>query len=97
MAYGKSESENPESVRTALENSYGFVNSILKYDALVQFQYEKNNVKGTVNLKSLLSIVAAGVRQGQEIEITCEGKDEKEALRAAVQAVESGLGENLKK
>ena len=69
-------------------------NSILKYDALVQFQYEKNNVKGTVNLKSLLSI---GVRQGQEIEITCEGKDEKEALRAAVQAVESGLGENLKK
>ena len=72
-------------------------NSILKYDALVQFQYEKNNVKGTANLKSLLSIVAAGVRQGQEIEITCEGKDEKEALRAAVQAVESGLGENLKK
>lgn len=72
-------------------------NSILKYDALVQFQYEKNNVKSTVNLKSLLSIVAAGVRQGQEIEITCEGKDEKEALRAAVQAVESGLGENLKK
>ena len=72
-------------------------NSILKYDALVQFQYEKNNVKGTVNLKSLLSIGAAGVRQGQEIEITCEGKDEKEALRAAVQAVESGLGENLKK
>lgn len=72
-------------------------NSILKYDALVQFQYEKNNVKGTVNLKSLLSIVADGVRQGQEIEITCEGKDEKEALRAAVQAVESGLGENLKK
>lgn len=72
-------------------------NSILKYDALVQFQYEKNNVKGTVNLKSLLSIVAGGVRQGQEIEITCEGKDEKEALRAAVQAVESGLGENLKK
>ena len=72
-------------------------NSILKYDALVQFQYEKNNVKGTVNLKSLLSIVASGVRQGQEIEITCEGKDEKEALRAAVQAVESGLGENLKK
>ena len=46
---------------------------------------------------ALLSIVAAGVRQGQEIEITCEGKDEKEALRAAVQAVESGLGENLKK
>lgn len=72
-------------------------NSILKYDALVQFQYEKNNVKGTVNLKSLLSIVAGGVRQGQEIEITCEGKNEKEALRAAVQAVESGLGENLKK
>ena len=72
-------------------------NSNMKYYALVQLQYEKNNVQGTVNLKSLLSIVAAGVRQGQEIEITCEGKDEKEALRAAVQAVESGLGEILEK
>lgn len=70
-------------------------NSILKYDSLIQFAYEKNDVKGIVNLKSLLSIVAAGVRQGQEIEITCEGEDEKEALLAAVSAIESGLGEEI--
>lgn len=68
-------------------------NSVLKYHSTVQFKYEKNNVKGTVNVKSLLSIVAAGIRQGQEIEIACEGEDEKETLLAAVKAVESGLGE----
>lgn len=68
-------------------------NSILKYDAKVQFAYEKNNFTGVVNLKSILNIVAAGVIQGQEIEITSEGPDEKEALAAAAAAIESGLGE----
>lgn len=71
-------------------------NSILKYSSTIQFEYEKNNVKGTANLKSLLSILAAGIRCGQEIEITCQGEDEKEALEAIVKAVESGLGETVK-
>ncbi len=68
-------------------------NSVLKYNAKLQFAYEKNNVKGVVNLKSILNIVAAGVIQGQEIVITSEGPDEKEALAAAVAAIENGLGE----
>ena len=68
-------------------------NSVLKYRSLIQFTYEKNEVKGTANLKSLLSILAAGIRQGQELEITCEGEDEKEALQAVINAIESGLGE----
>ena len=66
-------------------------NSVLKYDAKLQFAYEKNNVKGVVNLKSILNIVAAGVIQGQEIVI-----EEKEALAAAVEAIENGLGEMKK-
>ena len=68
-------------------------NSVLKYNARLQFAYEKNNVKGVVNLKSILNIVAAGVVQGQEIVITSEGPDEEEALAAAVAAIENGLGE----
>ena len=30
---------------------------------------------------------------GDEIELTCEGEDEEEALKALVNAIESGLGE----
>ena len=59
----------------------------------MQFEYDKDGVHGIANLKSILSIVAAGVRQGEEIEICCEGPDEKEALASAVQAILSGLGE----
>ena len=68
-------------------------NSVLKYNARLQFAYEKNNVKGVVNLKIILNIVAAGVVQGQEIVITSEGPDEEEALAVAVAAIENGLGE----
>ncbi len=34
------------------------------------------------NLKSMLSVLSAQVTSGVEIEITCEGADEKEALKA---------------
>ena len=42
-----------------------------------------------VNAKSLMAIVAAGI----EIEVRCEGADEQAALDAAIQLIESGLGE----
>jgi len=40
-----------------------------------------------------LSIVAAGIKQGETIEICSSGEDEEEALQAAVAAIKSGLGE----
>ena len=43
----------------------------------------------TANAKSVLSVLGACVKSGDEI----EGADEKEALTAMVEAVESGLGE----
>lgn len=48
----------------------------------MSFTYENNGMQGTVNLKSILSIVAAGIRQGDTIEICSRGEDEEEALRA---------------
>ena len=47
----------------------------------------------TANAKSVLSVLGACVKSGDEIEFVCEGVDEKEALAAMVQAVEDGLGE----
>lgn len=45
----------------------------------------------TANAKSVLSVLGAGVRAGDVIELTCEGVDEQEAMEALVNLFESGL------
>ncbi|MDO4977240.1 MAG: HPr family phosphocarrier protein [Eubacteriales bacterium] len=45
------------------------------------------------NGKSLLNIIGAGIKCGSEIEVVCEGADEEEALKTAIEMIESGLGE----
>lgn len=45
------------------------------------------------NAKSLLSILGACIKYGDEVEFICEGKDEKEALDAMITMVECGLEE----
>lgn len=49
--------------------------------------------KRKVNPKSVLNLMGAEITQGTEIEITCDGEDEKEALTALKEAIDSGLGE----
>lgn len=51
------------------------------------------NHKGKANAKSVLSVLGACVKCGDEIEIECAGSDEKEALEALIEAIENGLGE----
>ena len=45
----------------------------------------------TANAKRVLSVLGAGVKTGDELEITCEGMDEQEAMEAMVKLFESGL------
>ncbi|MBQ9614572.1 MAG: HPr family phosphocarrier protein [Lachnospiraceae bacterium] len=47
----------------------------------------------TANAKSVLSVLGACVKSGDEIELICDGIDEQEALEKLVAAIESGLGE----
>lgn len=61
----------------------------MKYKSLITFQY----TDGTANAKSVLSVLGACVKCGDEIELFCEGSDEKEALEDLVASIESGLGE----
>lgn len=61
----------------------------MRYKSLVTFHYRGN----TANAKSVLSVLGACIKFGDEIEFVCEGDDEDEALKAMVEAVESGLGE----
>ena len=61
----------------------------MQYKSLITFHYRNN----TANAKSVLSVLGACIKSGDEIEFVCDGEDEEEALEAMVNAVESGLGE----
>lgn len=61
----------------------------MKYKSLISFSFDGC----TANAKSVLSVLGACVKCGDEIELTCEGSDETEALEALVTAIKSGLGE----
>ena len=66
-----------------------FCKEAMKYKSQITFQFDNT----TANAKSVLSVLGACVKCGDEIEIVCEGIDEVEALESLVHAVEDGLGE----
>ena len=47
----------------------------------------------TANAKSVLSVLGACIKSGDEIQIICEGDDEEQALKTMIRLVEDGLGE----
>ena len=61
----------------------------LEYESAVSMR------KGTtvVNAKSVLGVLGACVRCGDEVEFICEGRDESEALNAIMEAAKSGFGD----
>ena len=61
----------------------------MKFKSLITFRFRDN----TANAKSVLSVLGACVKCGDEIEFVCEGEDEENALKALVEAIENGLGE----
>ncbi|MFV0363178.1 MAG: HPr family phosphocarrier protein [Suipraeoptans sp.] len=66
-----------------------FCNTAGRFKCKVSFTYGNS----VANAKSVLSVLGACIKRGDEIEIICEGEDEEEALETMVSAVESGLGE----
>lgn len=61
----------------------------MKFKCQVTFKYREN----TANAKSVLSVLGACIKSGDEIELFCDGEDEKEALEHLVAVIEAGLGE----
>lgn len=43
--------------------------------------------------KSVLNVMAAGIKKGTEINLICDGEDEAAAMETLTKAIESGLGE----
>ena len=66
-----------------------FCNTAVQFDCKVTFQHDTT----TANAKSVLSVLGACIKSGDEIVLICDGEDEEEAMKAMVEAVESGLGE----
>lgn len=61
----------------------------MKYKSKITFEYRGN----TANAKSVLSVLGACIKFGDEITLICEGEDEREALQSLIAYIESGLGE----
>lgn len=61
----------------------------MQFNSLINFKFRGS----TANAKSVLSVLGACVKSGDEIEILCEGSDENKALSHIVKVIEDGLGE----
>ncbi len=66
-----------------------FAKGMAKFESAVNINFNGK----TTNGKSLLNIIGACIKCGSEIEIVCDGADEEEALKTAIEMIESGLGE----
>ena len=60
-----------------------------KYQSNIEFVFGG----GRANAKSVLSVLGACVKSGDEITLVCEGEDEQAAIDALVALIEGGLGE----
>ena len=60
-----------------------FCNTAVKFDSKITFQYGNTNA----NAKSVLSVLGACIKKGDEIELICDGADEEEALAAMIKAI----------
>lgn len=61
----------------------------MKFKSEITFQFRNT----TANAKSVLSVLGACIKTGDEIEFFCSGVDEEIALKEIVQLIEEGLGE----
>ncbi len=67
-----------------------FCQEAMKYASKITFQYGNNN---EANAKSVLSVLGACVKSGDELVLRCEGEDEQEALSALVSLIGKGFEE----
>ena len=61
----------------------------MQFKSLITFTFGEN----TANAKSVLSVLGACVKSGDELVLHCDGEDEEDALAALVTVIENGLGE----
>lgn len=89
-----------QSIRLTVNHSVGlharpaaqFVQSASKFESEITVA-NITKESDPVNAKSILSVLTLGVHQGYEIQITADGPDENDALKALDQLVADNFGE----
>ena len=66
-----------------------FCNKASEFECSVRFRYDNT----MANAKSVLSVLGACIKSGDEIVLECEGPDEKEALEAMKEILAKDLEE----
>lgn len=61
----------------------------MNFKSRITFNYRGN----TANAKSVLSVLGACIKSGDEIELVCEGEDEETALQVLTEIINEGFGE----
>lgn len=75
QSYGKSESKITNPTGLHLRPAGIFSNIANKFECRITFEYENS----IANAKSVLSILGAGIKSGDEILLICEGEEEEKA------------------
>lgn len=66
-----------------------FAKEMTKFHSRVTLVYGDKKI----NAKSVMNLIAGGIKCGSDITIECDGSDEKEALKKAVEMIETGFSE----
>lgn len=61
----------------------------MQFKSKIMFEFDGN----VSNAKSVLSVLGACIKSGNEIQLICEGEDEEAALERMVEIINDGLGE----
>ena len=64
-------------------------NLAMKFKSDIRILYGEKNIAA----KSVLNVMAAGIKTGSEVELVCDGEDEQAAMDALTKAIGEGLGE----
>ena len=70
-----------------------FCRTAMQFKSKITVEKEGKKSHVTANAKSVLSILGACIKSGDEIVIICDGDDEERALVEMTKIVEEGLGE----
>lgn len=70
-----------------------FCKTAMQFKSKITVKKWTRHEEVTANAKSVLSVLGACIKNGDEITIICEGEDEQKALDKMIQIVQDGLGE----
>ena len=70
-----------------------FCKTAIQFGCRITIEKTTRTGEFSANAKSVLSVLGACIKSGDEITIVCDGEDEESALKEMVQIVKDGLGE----